>query len=95
MGSNPFGVIPCHIMTLTSPLNNECYESSLIEDLVCPDIDDGSLREELEHWPHSLLVPMYVRLDYSLANRPNSRACWERSWVRGWQQPRSQVLVLS
>ena len=25
----------CHIMTLSPPLNDECYESSLIEDLVC------------------------------------------------------------
>ena len=39
------------------PLNDECYESSLIEDLVCLDIDDGSRQEELEH---SSLVPKYV-----------------------------------
>ena len=38
-------------------LHDECYESSLIEDLVCMDIDDGSLQEELHHWPPSLLVP--------------------------------------
>ena len=71
-------------MTLSPPLNDECYKSSLIEDLVCPDIDDGSLQEELEHSPNSSLVPKYARLDYSLANRPYSRACCERSWNRGW-----------
>ena len=78
-------------MTLSPLLNDECYKQSLIEDLVCLDSDDGSLQEELDHWPHSLLVPKYVRLDYSLANRPNSRACCEQSWNRGWSQPRTQV----
>ena len=68
MPSNPFGVIPCYIMALSPPLNDECYESSLIEDLVCLDIDGGSFQEELVHWPYTLLVPKYARLDYSLAN---------------------------
>ena len=36
-----------HIMTLSPLLNDECYESSLIEDLVCLDIGDRSLQEEL------------------------------------------------
>ena len=62
-------------MTLYPPLNNVCYELSLIEDLVCLDIDDGSPEEEFEHFPHSPLVPKYAHLDYILANRPNNRAC--------------------
>ena len=77
-------------MTLCPSLNDECYELSLIEDLVCLDIDDGSLQEEHEHWSHSLLVPKYARWDYILANRLNSRACCEQSWSRGWRQPRTQ-----
>ena len=40
-------------MTLSALLNDECYESSLIEDLVYLDIDDGSLQDELEHSPNS------------------------------------------
>ena len=51
-------------MTLSPPLNDECYGSSLIEDPVCLDIDDGSL--QLEHWPHSLLVTKYTCLDYDI-----------------------------
>ena len=62
-------------MTLSPPLNDECYKSSLIEDLVCPDIDDGSLQEELKHSPNSSLVPKYARVDYILASRPNNKAC--------------------
>ena len=67
-------------MTLFPPLNDECYESSLIEDQVCLDTDDGSPQEELEHLPYSVLVPKYAHLDYILANRANSRACCEQSW---------------
>ena len=51
-------------MTLFPLLNDECYASSLIENLVCLDIGDGNPQEELEHWPHSLLVPKYDLLDY-------------------------------
>ena len=93
MCSNRFGAIPCHIMTLSLPLNDECYESFFIEDLIFVDIDNGSLQEELEHWSHSLLVPKYAPWDYILANRLNSRACCEQSWNRGWRQPRTQVLI--
>ena len=63
--------------TIPPPLNDECYESSLIEDLVCLDIGDGNPQEQLELWPHFLLVPKYDHLDYILGNRPNSRACCE------------------
>ena len=52
MGSNPFGAIPCYIMILPPRLNDKCYESSLIEDLVYLGNDDGSLQEELEHSPN-------------------------------------------
>ena len=83
MGSNPFGAIPCYIMTLSPPLNDVCYGSSLIEDLVCLGIDDGSCQEELENSPNSSLVPKYARLDYVLANRQYNRACCEPSWNRG------------
>ena len=53
-------------MTLSSPLNDKYYELSLIEDLVCLDIDDVSHQEELEHSPNPSLVPKYARLDYIL-----------------------------
>ena len=56
------------------PLNNERYESSLIEDQICLGIDDGNRQEELEHSPNLSMVPKYARLDYILANRPNNRA---------------------
>ena len=75
-------------MTLSPPLNDDCYESYLIEDQVCLGIDDGSNQEELEHSPKFV---QYARLDYILTNRPNNRACYEPSWNRGWQQPRTQV----
>ena len=76
-------------MTLSPLLNDECYKSSLIEDLVCLDIDNGSLQEGLKHSPNLSLIPN--SLDYILANRPNNRACCEPSWNRGWQQPRTHV----
>ena len=78
-------------MTLYPPLNDECYESSLIENLICLDIDNGSPQEEFEHFPHSLLVPKYARLVCILANRPSDTSCCEQFWNRGWQQPHTQV----
>ena len=62
-----------------------------MENLACRDIADGSPQMELERLPHSRLVLKYARLDYVLANRPNSRACCEQSWNRGWQQLRTPV----
>ena len=78
-------------MTLSPPSNDKFYESSLTEDLVYLDTADENPQEVLERLPHSRLVPKYDRLDYILTNPPNSRAYYELSWNRGWQQLSTQV----
>ena len=70
-------------MIVSLPLNEECV-SSLIENLVCSDIDEESLQEELEYLSNSSLITKYTRLDYILANRPNNGAYYKQSWSRGW-----------
>ena len=67
-------------MTLSPFSNEEYYDLSLGEDLVCLDIVDEIFQQGLEHLQHSLSVPKYGHLDYILANPPNNRACCEQYW---------------
>ena len=53
-------------MKLSPALNDEYYESSLIEHPVCLIIVDEILQQGLEHLQHSLLVP-YMGSDLVLA----------------------------
>ena len=55
-------------------------------DRVCLDTVGENQQEDLEHWRHGQRAPKYVRSDYSQANRPSNKACYEQIWSQGWQQ---------
>ena len=67
-------------MTLSLSLNDEYYESSLVEDLVCLGIVHEISQQGLKHLQQSLLVPKCGCSDYSPTNPSNNIACCEKSW---------------